>query len=322
MTDMKEKKNGDSPMERIRTAVVQVGSCVFETTRTLEKVGASCEKAAKQGAKLVVFPEALVGGYPKGAHFGARVGSRSAEGREDFRRYYAAAISVPSDETLILGELALKHDINIVIGVVEKDSATLYCSVLFFGADGKLRGKHRKIMPTAMERLIWGFGDGSTMPAIRTEFGILGAAICWENYMPLFRAAMYAKGVTIWCAQTVDNRELWQATMKHIALEGRCFVLSACQYLAGADSAPKYEAIPEGSSEAVLIKGGSVIISPFGEILAGPLYGGEDILFADLDLKEVIRGKFDLDVAGHYSRPDIFSLSVDQRPKRPVEFLE
>ncbi len=222
-------------MNRVIVAVVQAGSCLFDTQRTLDKARNYCQQAAEAGAKLAVFPEAFLGGYPKGIDFGARVGSRSAEGRDDFHRYWEAAIDVTGKETVTVGKIAAAHRLNIVMGVIERESGTLYCTALFFGADGELKGKHRKLMPTAMERLIWGFGDGSTMPAIKTEFGTLGAAICWENNMPLFRTAMYAKGVTLWCAPTVDDRESWQVTMRHIAFEGRCFALSACQYLLRSD---------------------------------------------------------------------------------------
>jgi nitrilase len=198
----------------------------------------------------------------------------------------------------------------------------LFCSVLFFGPDGQLRGKHRKLMPTASERLIWGLGDGSTMPVIETEGRKIGAAICWENYMPLFRTAMYAKGVNIWCAPTVDDREVWQSTMQHIALEGRCFVLSACQYLLRSDCPSWYHPIQGDDPGTVLIGGGSVIVSPLGQILAGPARNGELVLTAELDLVEIARGKFDLDVVGHYARPDIFTLSVDERSKAPVTYRE
>ena len=154
-----------------------------------------------------------------------------------------------------------------------------------------------------MERLIWGFGDGSTLPVIETEFGRIGAVICWENYMPLLRAAMYAKGIQFYCAPTVDDRETWAVTMRHIALEGRCFVLSACQY--------------SESGEAP-IRGGSLIVGPLGAVLAGPFREGECILTADLDLGEIAEGKFDLDVVGHYSRPDVFRLEVNESEARPV----
>jgi nitrilase len=305
-------------MQTVKVAVVQAGSFVFDKTRTLDKVKVLCREAAGSDARLVVFPEAFIGGYPKGIDFGARVGSRSPEGREDFRRYWEAAIDVPGPETATLGDIAASHEIHLVIGAVERESGTLYCSVLFLGPDGKLQGKHRKLMPTAMERLIWGFGDGSTMPAIATEFGTIGAAICWENYMPLFRTAMYAKGVSLWCAPTVDDRDSWQPTMQHIALEGRCFVLSACQYLTRADCPEDYHPIQGDAPNTVLIKGGSVIVSPLGQVLAGPLRDGEGILAAELDLGEIPRGKYDFDVVGHYARPDVFSLSVDERPKRAV----
>jgi nitrilase len=307
-------------MQKIRAAVVQAGSYVFDTPRTIEKLRTYCAEAQATGATLVVFPEAFLGGYPKGIDFGARVGSRSPEGREDFRRYWDAAIAVPGPQTLTIGEIAAAHGVNLVVGVIERDGGTLYCTALFFSADGDLKGKHRKLMPTAMERLIWGFGDGSTMPAISTEFGTVGMAICWENYMPLFRSAMYAKGVNLWCAPTVDDRETWRATMQHVALEGRCFVLSACQYLVRSDCPEAYHPIQGEAPDTVLINGGSVIVSPLGEILAGPLRGREGILTAELDMNEIARAKFDFDVVGHYARPDVFTLSVDERPKPPVAF--
>ena len=307
-------------MQIIRAAVVQAGSYVFDTPRTIEKLRDYCAQAQAAGATLVVFPEAFLGGYPKGIDFGARVGSRSPEGRDDFRRYWDAAIAVPGPETSTLGEIAAAHGIHLVVGVIEREGGTLYCTALFFAADGEMKGKHRKLMPTAMERLVWGFGDGSTMPAISTEFGTVGMAICWENYMPLFRSAMYAKGVNLWCAPTVDDRETWRASMQHVALEGRCFVLSACQYLVRSDCPEAYHPIQGEASDTVLINGGSVIVSPLGEILAGPLRGREGILTAELDLNEIARGKFDFDVVGHYARPDVFTLSVDGRPKPPVTF--
>jgi len=198
--------------------------------------------------------------------------------------------------------MARAHAVWLVIGVIERDGGTLYCTVLFFGPDGGLAGKHRKLMPTAMERLIWGYGDGSTLPVIETGFGRVGAVICWENYMPLLRAAMFAKGVQIYCAPTVDDRERWVATMRHIALEGRCFVLSACQFVEG------------------LICGGSVIVDPQGEVLAGPGYEGECLLTAEVDLGAIVEGTFDFDVVGHYARPDVFQLRVNEGEAKAVTF--
>ena len=305
-------------MDKLKVAVVQAGSFVFDKARTIEKVAALCDEAGQKGVKLAVFPEAILGSYPKGIDFGVRVGSRSPGGREDYRLYWEAAIDVPGPETQRLCKIAAKYKMYVVVGAMERSGGTLYCSALFFGPEGTLLGKHRKLMPTAAERVIWGFGDGSTMPAIRTDFGVLGAAICWENYMPLIRMAMYAKGVSLWCAPTVDSREVWQSTMTHIALEGRCFVLSACQYLLRSDCPQDYSPIQGDAPDTVLIEGGSVIVSPLGQVVAGPLRGREGILTADLDLGEIPRGKFDFDVVGHYARPDVFTLAVNERPQIPV----
>jgi nitrilase len=309
-------------LDKVTVAAVQAGTVLFDTRRTLEKLELFCREAAARGARLVLFPEAYLGGYPKGITFGATVGSRSPEGRDQFREYYGAAVDVPGPETAAIGEIVAALRIELVLGAIERAGGTLYRSALFFGPDGQLRGKHRKLMPTAFERLIWGMGDGSTMPAVRTEFGLVGAAICWENYMPLLRTAMYAKGIHIWCAPTVDDRETWQSTMRHIALEGRCFVLSACQYLLRSHCPPSYHPIQGDDPGTVLISGGSVIISPLGNILAGPARNGELVLTADIDLSEIARGKFDLDVVGHYARPDIFRLAVDERSKVPVSRKE
>ena len=275
----------------VTVAVVQAGAVLFDSERSIAKAEGLAAEAAGRGARLVVFPEAFAGGYPKGEDFGARVGSRSPEGRKLFRRYFEGALDVPGPGAARLGEVARAHGIWLVIGVIERDGGTLYCTALFFAPDGRLAGKHRKLMPTAMERLIWGFGDGSTLPVIETGFGRIGAVICWENYMPLLRAAMYRQGIQLYCAPTVDDRDTWPVTMRHIALEGRCFVLSACQFTG-------------------TIRGGSLIVSPLGKVLAGPCYDGEGILTADLDLGEIAEGKFDLDVAGHYERPDVFHLTV------------
>jgi nitrilase len=260
------------------------------------------------GAKVVVLPEAFVGGYPKGADFGARVGSRSAEGRLDFAAYAAGAIQIPSAETELLSEAARGHRVQVVIGVIERHGGTLYCTALGFDHEGSLRGRHRKVMPTAAERIIWGFGDGSTLDVWDSPQGRVGAVICWENYMPLLRTAMYAQGIQIYCAPTVDDRETWLPTMRHIAIEGRCFVLSACQFTDGGGD-PKQQ-----------IRGGSCIVGPLGEVLAGPIFGERTILTAELDLSRLIEAKFDLDTTGHYARPDIFHLSVDKSQRNPVSW--
>lgn len=299
----------------LTVAVVQMGSLLFDTERTLQKADRYIRKAANDGAKLIVLPEALLGGYPKGLDFGVHIGSRSHEGREAFRRYASSAVDVPGPETSALAALATELRVHLVIGAVERANGTLYCEALFFGPDAGLIAVHRKLMPTAAERYIWGSGDGSTMPTVPLGRATLGAAICWENYMPLFRTTMYAKGVDVWCAPTVDDRDAWQASMRHIALEGRCFVLSASQFVLRSDCPGDVHPIQGDQPDTVLIGGGSMIVSPLGEILAGPLRGSEGILTAALDLDDITRSRFDLDVVGHYARPDIFELRVDERAR-------
>jgi nitrilase len=303
---------------RYTAAVVQAAPVIFDLERTLDKVDALAGEAAAKGAKLVVFPEAFVSGYPRGMSFGAVVGARSEEGRDEFRRYWESSIDVPGPAVDRLGRAARAHGIFLVIGVIEREGGTLYCSVLFFGPDGAYLGKHRKVMPTASERLVWGFGDGSTMPVIGTPLGKVGALICWENYLPLMRAAMYAKGIEIYCAPTADARDAWLATVRHIAVEGRCFVLSANQFNRRRDYPADYPADFPDDAEAVINRGGSCIVDPFGNVLAGPEVKGEAILVAEIDRAQIVRGKFDLDVVGHYARPDIFTLQVDERAKKPV----
>ena len=301
-------------------AVVQAAPVAFDLDRSLAKAQALTAEAAGLGARLVVFPEAFLSAYPRGLDFGAVVGSRSDEGREDFRRYWESSVDVPGPAVDALGQTARNHNIYLVMGVVERERGTLYCSVLFFAPDGSFLGKHRKVMPTGSERLVWGFGDGSTMPVFDTPLGKLGAVICWENYLPLMRSAMYAKGIEIYCAPTADARDSWFATVRHIAVEGRCFVLSANQFNRRRDFPADYRTQFGDDPEAVVTRGGSCIVDPFGNFLAGPNTDGESILLAEIDPAQVVRGKFDLDVAGHYARPDIFQLHVDERPKQPVTF--
>jgi nitrilase len=221
-----------------------------------------------------------------------------------FRRYAEGAVS----DFAPLGEIAREAGLWLVGGVIERDGGTLYCTVTYHGPDGVLAGKHRKVMPTGSERLIWGFGDGSTLGVVETPWGKLGSAICWENYMPQLRLALYGQGVQLYCAPTVDERETWLPTMRHIAVEGRCFVLSAVQYVAG--------------GEWGAIAGGSVIVDPMGVVVAGPLRDGEGLLLADIDVGRTVEGKFDLDVAGHYARPDLFRLLVNTKVQAAVDKLE
>jgi len=299
----------------VTAAVVQAGSCGFDSAATIERLGDLAHETARAGAELAVFPEAFIGGYPKGIDFGLRLGSRSAEGRDAFRRYFNAAITLPGPELEAMRKSAKATRLHIVVGVIERAGGTLYCTAVFLGPDGAFLGKHRKLMPTALERAVWGLGDGSTMPVLETPLGRIGAAICWENYMPLYRSHLYAQGVELYCAPTVDEREEWQASMRHVALEGRCFVLSACQHLRRRDLPADLDCAPSNDPETLLIRGGSAIFSPLGACLAGPVYDEDAVLVAELDPGEIARGKYDLDVAGHYARPDIFRLEIDSRDK-------
>ncbi|KAL5495293.1 NIT1 [Sanghuangporus weigelae] len=307
----------------IRAAVVQAGTSAYSLSDTLQKLEQFSKEAKEKGAQIAVFPEAFIGGYPKMSTFGAVVGDRSKAGRDEFLRYYNSAISIPSDTVATIETISKELDIFLVAGIIEKDGGTLYCTAIFVDPVEGFVAKHRKLMPTASERLIWGFGDGSTLPIVEKSFKNksqgseistkISATICWENYMPLLRTFYYSKGTEIYCAPTVDARPVWQHTMRHIALEGRCFVLSACQFTKEKDY-PSDHAVANPNNrnpDNVMIAGGSVIVSPFGEVLAGPLLDQEGVLVADLDLNDIIRGKFDLDVMGHYARPDVFQLHTN-----------
>lgn len=306
-------------MAKTHVAALQIGSHPDGKAATLAGILSFEDRIVAAGARVVVLPEAVLGGYPKGEIFGTRLGYRLPEGREAFARYFDNAIDVPGPETAALAGLARRTNASLVVGVIERGGNTLYCSALFFDPEGGLVAKHRKLMPTGTERLIWGQGDGSTLPIVDSAAGRLGTAICWENHMPLLRTAMYAKGVQIWCAPTVDERDVWQCSMRHIAHEGRCFVISACQV----QPSPKDLGIevPDWDPERPLIRGGSVIVGPYGDVLAGPLLGEAGLLTAEVDIDELVRARYDFDVVGHYARPDVFSLEVDERRKRSVTFV-
>ena len=309
--------------QRLKVAVVQASSVLFNREATIEKTCRLILEAARQDAKLILFPEAFIPAYPRGLSFGAVVGSRSSSGRRTWQRYWENAINVPGPAIESIGEAVREAGVYLAIGVIERDTqfsqGTLYCTLLYFGPDGELLGKHRKLKPTGSERLIWGEGDGSTLTVLDTEVGKIGGLICWENYMPLARMAMYSKGVELYLAPTADARDSWQYPLRHIACEGRCFVLGCNQFLTKEMYPDDLEDLDELDEHPdVMCRGGSVIISPFGDVLAGPLYDKEGMLCADLDLAEVARGKYDFDVVGHYARPDVFQLVVNESPFLPV----
>jgi nitrilase len=315
--EMKDK------LPSVKVAVIQAAPVLFNREATLEKACRLVREAERQGARIVLFPEAFVPAYPRGLRFGMVVGSRSKEGRYLWQRYWEHAVDVPGPATQVLAEAAHEAGVYLAMGVIERDSefsrGTLYCTLLYFGPNGQLLGKHRKLKPTGSERMIWGEGDGSTLTVVRTEYGKVGGLICWENYMPLARVAMYSKGVDIYLAPTADARDTWQATLRHIACEGRCFVLGCNQYVRKDMYPSDLEAFSEMDRQPeVVCRGGSLVVSPFGRILAGPLYNEEGILYVELDMAEVVRGKLDFDVVGHYARPDVFQLTVNEKPMPSV----
>ncbi len=298
---------------KVKVAVVQAAPVLFDREATVEKTYRLTAEAAEQGAKLILFPEAFIPAYPRGLTFGTVVGSRSPQGRDTWQRYYSNAVELPSPATQALGTAARQARAYLAVGVIEREGGTLYCTTLYFNPEGELVGKHRKLKPTAAERLIWGEGDGSTLTVIDTEFGKVGGLICWENYMPLARMAIYGKGVELYLAPTADSRDNWQATIRHIALEGRCFVLGCNQFVTKSMYPADLAGVEELANQPeVMCRGGSAIISPLGDVLAGPLFDNDGMLFADLDLAEVARSKFDFDVVGHYARPDVFQLIVNE----------
>ncbi len=308
----------------VRVAAVQAAACPFDTNRAVEMVCSMTAEAAKEGSRLILFPEAYVGGYPWGLAFGTAVGGRSEVGRRVFGRYWESAIDVPGPEVERMCQVAGDFGVWLCVGVIERDSTystgTLFCTLLYFGPNGELLGKHRKLKPTAAERLIWGEGDGSTLTTVETDFGRVGGLICWENYMPLARMTMYGKGVKIYLAPTADSRDRWQSTLQHIALEGRCFVLGCNQYVTR-DMYPKDLAIADELDvwPETLSAGGTAIYGPLGEVLGEPLWNQAGIVYADLDMRSIHRSRFDFDVTGHYARPDVFRLIVDESPKHPFE---
>lgn len=298
-------------MFKYKVAVVQSAPVLFDKSKTIEKIGRLIDEAAAHGAELMLFPEVFIPGYPRGLSFGTVVGSRSNEGRELFLKYWENAIEVPGADTGLLGNMAKKAKAFLIIGVTEKDtiSDTLYCTLLYFRPDGKLIGKHRKIKPTAAERILWGEGDGKDLEVYDTSHGKMGGLICWENYMPLARNALYQQGIEIYLAPTADCRQSWQATLEHISCEGRCYVLGCNQFVTK-DDYPKELQNELSNQPDLMCSGGSVIFSPMGKLMAGPLFEKEGILYADIDHREIIKAKMDFDVIGHYARPDIFEFRV------------
>ncbi len=305
---------------KIKVCLIQDSPVFFDKQETIEKVEHLSRKHAKEGCQLIIFPESFIPGYPRGFSFGAKIGSRTNEGRNLYSEYYKNSIDIESTDLKRLEELAKSENVYLVIGVTERQSASgsLYCSMLYISPTDGLLGVHRKIKPTGTERIVWGEADGESLVTFQTKIGKLGGLICWENYMPLARMSMYKKGVEIYIAPTADAREEWTSTMQHIALEGRCFVLGCNQFFTKSMYPEKYQHLVQDEPEN-MCRGGSVIFSPLGKKIAGPLFDKAGALIAEIDLEEINLSKLDFDVNGHYSRDDIFQFNVFNQPEIGIE---
>ena len=301
--------------KKVKVGVVQATPALFNKEKTIDIIISWIHKGTELGCELLLFPESFIPCYPRGFNFDAIIGKRTNKSRELWLDYYEGSMDVSAAELDDLKATIKKAGVFVALGVTERENTggSLYCSLLYFNRDGEIAGKHRKIKPTGLERYIWAESDGSTLVSFDTHLGKLGGLICWENYMPMARMALYNKGVEIYLAPTADGRTSWQATMQHIALEGRCFVLSANQFVRKADYPEKYQAFLSEEPE-IMCEGGSVIFSPMGDVLAGPLWGREGLLVADLDFTILAKSKLDFDVIGHYSRNDIFKFEVYDQP--------
>jgi nitrilase len=303
-------------VDKVTAAAVQAAPVFLDRERTVEKAVRLIDEAAANGAGLIVFPETFIPTYPDWVW---RAGVWDEVSEQLYGRLLENSVVVPSEATAALGASARRAKAYVSMGVNEREpnGGTVYNTQLYFGPDGSLLGKHRKLMPTGGERLVWGYGDGSTLLVFDTPFGRLGGLTCWENYMPLARYAMYAQGIDVWCAPTWDNSDVWVATLQHIAKEGRVFVIGVTPCQRGSDvpeDIPGRHRLWQGEDDW-LSKGNSAIVGPEGEILAGPLIGEEGIVYAEIDPARARAARFKFDPVGHYSRPDVFTLSVETGPR-------
>ncbi|HUR14439.1 MAG TPA: carbon-nitrogen hydrolase family protein [Mycobacteriales bacterium] len=299
----------------VTVAAVQATPVFLDREATTEKACALVKEAAASGARLVVFPETFVPTYPDWVW---RL--RPWDDAALVRRLYEESVTVPGPTVDRLAEAARESGAYVAIGVNELERGTLYNTLLYLSPEGEVVGRHRKLMPTGGERTVWGYGDGSTLDVVRTDFGVVGGLICWENYMPLARAAMYAAGVEIYLAPTWDNSDTWVATLRHIAKEGRCFVIGVAPLLRGSDVPQDLRGEIYQGEDDWMSRGCSTIVGPGGDVLAGPLLEQEGILYADIDVADLHSHRRQFDPVGHYARPDVFTLHVDTRPKQPVVF--
>ncbi|WP_317168150.1 carbon-nitrogen hydrolase family protein [Leptobacterium flavescens] len=302
-------------LNHIKVAVVQATPVFFDLEATLLKAENIIKEQASKGCNLILFPESFIPGYPRGFSFEAVVGKRDDEGRDLYLEYWKHSLEVGSEAFLKLEKTIKESGAYVVMGATEKEAGngSLYCSMLYFSPEKGYLGNHRKIKPTGVERLIWAEASGESLITVDSKIGRLGGLICWENYMPMARASMYRQGVQLYLAPTADARPTWTSTMQHIACEGRCFVLAANQYFRKEDYPEKYRKYVSNEAND-MCRGGSLIVSPMGEVIAGPLYDEEGVLTATLNLEDLIKSKLDFDVIGHYNRSDIFKLEVKDQP--------
>ena len=305
---------------KVKVGLIQDNPVFFNLEETVRKVERLTEKYAAEGCELIVFPESFIPGYPRGFDFGAVIGSRTREGRELYATYHENSLDLKGKHLKRLEKLSKDLGVYLVMGATEKEqvNSSLFCSMLYISPKEGLLGVHRKIKPTGTERLVWAEADGSSLVTFDTSIGRLGGLICWENYMPLARMSMYQKGLDIYIAPTADAREQWVATMRHVALEGRCFVLGCNQYFTRSMYPEAFKELVDPSKEEIC-PGGSLIVSPLGEIIEGPLFGSEGALIAELDLREIPASRLDFDVNGHYNRKDIFTFEAKGQPETKTE---
>ncbi len=300
---------------KVKVALVQQASAFFDKEKGLEQLSDWTAEAAGQNCDLVVFPESFIPGYPRGFDFGAVVGSRDDQGRELYNEYHQQSMDLSGPDGKFLEGLAKQHNQYLVVGITEKEKqhGSLFCSMVYVSPRKGIMGVHRKIKPTGTERLVWAEAGPESLVSFQTEIGRLGGLICWENYMPLARMSMYRKGVQIYLAPTADARESWVNSLQHIALEGRCFVLGCNQYFEPELYPDKFRRQLK-DEERAHCRGGSVMVSPMGEIISGPLWDKAGLLTAELDLEDINRSKLDFDPNAHYNREDIFKLNIPGQP--------
>jgi len=306
-------------------AAVQASPVFMDRDATIEKACGLIAEAAKNGAKIIVFPEAFVPTYPDWVW--VLPSGRADVHRTLYGELLDQSVAVPGDATEKLGRAAKAAGAYVVMGVnernVEASGASIYNTLLYIGPDGSLLGKHRKLMPTSGERLVWAAGDGSTLDVYDTPYGKLGGLICWENYMPLARYAMYAWGTQIYVAATWDCADTWLASLQHIGKEGRCFVIGCCIAMRKDDIPDSYEFKGLYPADHVWInRGASAIIDPDGHVIAGPVFEKEEVLYAAIEPRQLREPKYWFDPAGHYARPDIFQLSVNRSANPMINVVD